>query len=174
MSVVLSLRDSRRAKCAALVFCLLSCVEPARPPAGEARAEFGIFYGGQVQERQEIPFEIDASKQMLGFRVQLSPPPREALDIRWELGMPGAGRPRRDSQGRLSRPRKTLLGQARWRIGEATFEQPLQLEPGEPLGLWNIRVLIGGRVVLDRPFVVYDAIARKRNAPAPFESDAGY
>jgi hypothetical protein len=136
--------------------------------------EFGIFYGGQVQERQQIPFEIDASKQKLGFRLQLHPAPREALDIRWELGMPGAGRPRRDSQGRLARPRKVVLGQARWRTGETKFEQPLQLTAGDPLGLWNIRVLVGGRVVLDRPFLVYDAVSRERRAPAPFESDAGF
>ena len=31
----------------------------------------------------------------------------------------------------------------------------------------------GSRVVLDRPFLVYDAQERSRNAPVPFAADAG-
>ncbi len=166
-------RAARLGRCVLLVLCLSACFERTRANDGEVRAQFGIFYGGQVQERQQIPFEIDAARQTFGFRLQLDPAPREALDIRWELAMAGAGRPRRDSQGRLARPRKVLLGQARWRPGENTFEQPLPLSAGDPLGLWSVRVLVGARVVLDRPFLVYDALERSRNRPPPFASDAG-
>jgi hypothetical protein len=158
---------------ALLVLCLCGCFERKRPHDGEVRPELGIFYGGQVQEAQEIPFELDASRQTFGFRLRLDPAPHQPLDIRWELAMAGAGRPRRDSQGRLARPRKVLLGQARWRPGESTFEQTLPLSAGDPLGLWSVRVLVGDRVVLDRPFLVYDALERSRNRPTPFDSDAG-
>jgi hypothetical protein len=173
LSCALVLRAARLTRRALLVFCLVACFERTRPNDGEVRAEFGIFYGGQVQERHQIPFEIDAARQTFGFRLQLDPAPGDALDIHWELAMAGAGRPRRDSQGRLARPRKVLLGQARWRPGETTFEQTLPLSAGDPLGLWSIRVLVGGRVVLDRPFLVYDALERSRNRPPPFDSDAG-
>lgn len=166
-------RSARLSRRALLALCVVACLERDRAKDGEVRAEFGIFYGGQVQEREQIPFEIDSARQTFGFRLQLDSAPRDALDIRWELAMPGAGRLRRDSQGRLARPRKVLLGQARWRPGETTFEQTLPLSAGDPLGLWSIRVLVGSRVVLDRPFLVYDALERSRNTPPPFASDAG-
>ena len=42
------------------------------------------------------------------------------------------------------------------------FDQLLPLDPGDPLGTWNIRVTFDERVVIDRPFLVYDAQARRR------------
>jgi hypothetical protein len=154
--------------------CGAACLERGEPSAPSVAAEFGIFYGGQVQERDQIPLDIDVTRQSQGFRLQIEPAPSEPLEIRWEVGMPGSGRPRRDSRGRLARPRKVLLGQARWRPGETLFEQSLPFSAGDPLGLWSVRVLVGSRVVLDRPFLVYDALERSRRAPLPFEADAGF
>ena len=150
----------------------LSCEAPGRPEPGVV-AEFGIFYGGQIQERQEIPAEVDRTRQLQGFRLRLEPPPAHPLEVRWELGMPGAGRFVQDSQGRRARPRRVQLGQARWRPGEAVFEQALPFLPGDPLGLWNIRVLVGSHVVMDRPFVVYDERSRNRRLRALAERDGG-
>jgi hypothetical protein len=137
-------------------------------------AEFGILYGGQVQERDELPFELDAAKQRQGFRLVQSPPPAQPLEVRWELGRPGRGRRVADSQGRRARPRQVQLGRAHFRPGEAVFEQVLPFEPDDPLGLWNIRVLIGDLVVIDRPFVVFDPNERARLREAAAESDAGW
>ena len=104
--------------------------------AGEGQpaisAEFGILYGGQVQEREEIPFELDRRRKPESWRAVT------------------------DSRGRSARPRRVQLGRARWRPGEAVFEQVLPFAPGDPPGLWNIRILCGSRAVLDRPFWVYD------------------
>ena len=36
------------------------------------------------------------------------------------------------------------------------------LEPGDPLGTWNIRVRLNAESVIDRPFLLYDADARQR------------
>lgn len=157
-----------------VAWVLSGCFERPSRQGPDFSSEFGVFFGGQVQQRKEIPFELDATRQTQGFRVRLEPPPKDPVEVRWELALPGAGRPRRDSQGRLARPRKVLLGQARWRPNEPVFEQALPFTPGEPLGLWSIRVLVGSRVVLDRPFWVYDADERSRGAPLPFESDAGF
>ena len=141
--------------------------------AGEGQpaisAEFGILYGGQVQEREEIPFELDRTRQLSGFRLRRSAPLDEALEIRWELGMPGSGRAVMDSRGRSARPRRVQLGRARWRPGEAVFEQVLPFAPGDPAGLWNIRILSGSRAVLDRPFWVYQPGRR----PPSEAADAG-
>lgn len=87
--------------------------------------------------------------------------------------MPGSGQRVADSQGRKARRRKAKLGQARWRPGETVFEQVLPFSPGDPLGLWNIRVLVGSRVVLDRPFLVYDPEERERRLRERREKDGG-
>jgi hypothetical protein len=68
---------------------LAACTAPSNAPAPGIRAEFGIFYGGQVQQRDEIPLSIDAARQRQGFRLTHTPPPAEALEVRWELGKPG-------------------------------------------------------------------------------------
>ena len=151
----------------------LCCKPSTGESAPEVLAEFGIFYGGQVQEREQLPFELDGTRQTQGFRLRLPSPPRQAIEVRWELGMPGSGQRVADSQGRKARPRKAQLGQARWRPGETVFEQALPFSPGDPLGLWNIRVLVGSRVVLERPFFVYDPAERERHLRERQERDGG-
>ena len=152
---------------------LCACTAPSGPPAREVRAEFGIFYGGQVQERDDVPFELDASRQRQGFRLVLSPPPAEPLEVNWELGRPGMGRRSVDAHGRKARPRQVQLGRAHFRPGEGTFEQVVTFSPEDPLGLWNIRVQLGAEVVIDRPFLVYDPVERARRSDSEARSDAG-
>lgn len=160
----------------ALLSCALlmlgSCA-PERRGSGRLEAEFGVFYGGQVQERRELPLVLDRSRQTHGFRLRMHPPPHGAREVRWEVALPGEGRWQRDSRGRLARPRKARLGRAAWRAGEPVFEQALHFSPGDPVGLWSVRVLLGDSVAIDRPFWVYDAADRARNAPEPFVGDAG-
>ena len=152
---------------------LAACTTPSHATAPGVRAEFGLFYGGQVQERDEIPLSLDTARQRQGFRLTYTPPPAQPLEVRWELGKPGQGRRTPDSQGRRGRPRPVELGRAHFRSGEPVFEQPLAFAPDDPLGLWNIRVLVGDRVVLERPFVVYDPVERARREQALAEADAG-
>jgi hypothetical protein len=130
-------------------------------PGADLRAEFGIFYGGQVQERQEIPLVLDRAQQLQGFRLQRAPPPAEPLTVRWELSKPGTGRRLRSPRG-FEVPRLVQSGQAEWRAGEPVFEQALPFAAGDPTGLWNLRVVYGDRAVLDRPFLVFDERARER------------
>lgn len=164
---------------AAFLFGLISslgsvaCEAPGASRARALSAEFGVLYGGQVQEREELPFELDPSRQRIGFRVAVRPAPEEALEVRWELGRPGAGRRVADSRGRKAKPRRVQLGRAHFRAGETTFEQPLAFSPGDPLGLWNIRVQLGSEVVIDRAFLVYDPAQRARQRAAFERSDAG-
>lgn len=157
--------------CAALATC--ACQSPAAAEA-TLEARFGIFYGGQVQERVEIPFEIDRARQLQGIRIDMQPPPREPHEVRWELSLP-TGRRRADARGRKALERRLRQGSQRMRPGEPRFEVALPFAVDDPLGLWNIRVLVGERVVIDRPFVVYDprqraaAVRRARAA-----EDAGF
>ena len=113
----------------------------------EERVLFGVLFGGQVQERKEIPFELDTSKQSVGFRIEARASDR-VRRIRWELTRPSSSG---DPTGRVTELGDTLLP-----ANQSSFEQVLRFEPGDPLGLHNIRILLDDRVVLDRPFVVYD------------------
>lgn len=168
-------RSARGPSLCALALALSSSCTPSADAAGAGIvAEFGVFYGGQVQERDEIPFSLDVSRQRQGFRLTHTPPPAEPLEVRWELGKPGRGRRVPDSQGRRARPRAVQLGRAHFRPGEPVFEQALPFTADDPLGLWNLRVLVGERVVLERPFVVYDAAQRARRERAAAEADAGF
>jgi hypothetical protein len=153
---------------------LVACEAPGEGAPPAMRAEFGILYGGQVQQRDEIPFELDTARQRQGFRLTQSPPATRALEVHWELGKPGKGRRQTDSRGRKARPRQVQLGRAHFRPGEALFEQVLPFFPDDPLGLWNIRVLVDNRVVIDRPFVVFDPVERTRRREAAEQSDAGW
>jgi hypothetical protein len=169
------LRATRPGAALGWLFVLLAaCAAPSNPGAPGIHAEFGIFYGGQVQERDEIPLSLDAARQRQGFRLTHTPPPAEPLEVRWELGKPGQGRRVPDGQGRRTRPRAVQLGRAHFRAGEPLFEQTLPFASDDPLGLWNIRVLIGDRAVLERPFVVYDPVERERREKAAAEADGGF
>jgi hypothetical protein len=150
-----------------------ACEAQGAAASVSADAEFGVFYGGQVQEREEIPLELDGARQTLGFRLTVSPPPGQALEVLWALGGPGVGKRVADGQGRKARPRQVRMGRAHFRPGEAVFEQPTPFAPGDPPGLWNIRVQLGEHVVLDRPFLVYDAVERARRQRDVSAADAG-
>jgi hypothetical protein len=151
----------------------LGCDSPKPAAVPRVAGEFGVFYGGQVQRRREIPMEIDRSRQSQGFRLRLDRPAETALEVRWELGLPGDGRLTRDDRGRKGKQRKVRQGSARWRPGEIVFERALALAAGDPLGLWNIRVLLGNNVVIDRPFLIVDRAERQRRRLVLEAADAG-
>ncbi|MET0410539.1 MAG: hypothetical protein ABW217_04560 [Polyangiaceae bacterium] len=165
-----------KARCrlgAGLVWLVLGvgCRAPADATPGVV-AKFGLFFGGQVQERSELPFELDRARQVQGFRIELEQPPAQALDVRWELSLPSS-KLAVDDQGRKAPARRTRSGQLSMRPGEPRLEQTLPFASDDPLGLWNIRVLLGDRVVIDRPFLVYDARARAAQIAERTKADAG-
>jgi len=134
-------------------------------------AEFGVFYGGQIQERDQIPFVMDESKQQQGFRLELTRPASESLEIRWELSRPGPvarGQTLPSPEARV-----TELGAATLSPGQQKFEKRFPFSAGDPLGMWNIRVTVGQHLAIDRPFTVYDAATRKRRRQAARAADAG-
>ena len=146
-----------------------SDLDPSAPDVESA--QFGIFFGGQIQARREIPFNLNAAKQRLGFRILFSEPPRVDTAIHWELTKPGPP----TGPEKLAKPgqRVTQLGQATIPRGSTRFDQDLSFAPGDPLGLWNLRVTLGNRVLIDRPFSVYDADARRAARRTLRKADAG-
>jgi hypothetical protein len=114
---------------------LLVACEAVAPVSGAV----GVFYGGQVQELERI--EVDPLRaQTFGFRVDL-PEPSRGRDhaLRWEVVRPGPAGRRVTQVGELSIP-----------AGRAQLEQALPVDLREATGLYNVRVLVDGQIVIDR------------------------
>jgi hypothetical protein len=125
------------------------------------RAQFGVFFGGQVQEREQIPFDLDPARQQQGIRIVFSHPLTRVVHVSWEIDRPlraggAAAHARREPDRAVDR------GAADVAIGQTRFETLLPFKPGDALGTWNVRVLIDGRLVIDRRFLVYDPKDRAR------------
>lgn len=152
-----------------VVLGLFAACKPT-PQSPFERAEFGVVFGGQIQERSEVPFELDATKQTLGFVVQLREPLRTPTSLHWELSKPGPL-----GAGRLADPlnRRVELFDAPVPAGQTQIQKAVNLEPGDSLGLWNIRVTLGDQLAIDRAFMVFDPATRTRKQrPSPVV-DAG-
>jgi len=169
-------RRGRRRQFAALVVVAatwllgLGCEKRTPNPGLVAEAKFGVWFGGQIQEREEIPFELDQGKLRLGMRLDFARPlPREMV-VRWELDMPGSSRRVRDRKGRIGKGRLVRIAEATVPAGRERFDQLVPFEPGDPLGTWNIRVTFDEHVVIDRAFLVFDEAARRRR----MQRDAGH
>src|SRR5262245_25988250 len=144
---------------------LLAC-QPNKPRPLVSRAQFGVFFGGQVQERTEIPFQLDRSKLAFGFRIEFSEPLAREVRLAWELDRPA---PARTARQRSNPERIVKLGETNARVGQPSFDQPLAFQPGDALGTWKIRVSVDTETVIDKSFVVYDPVARARAR----EADSG-
>lgn len=153
-------------KALVLPLCLLLVVGCHREKTerGGPKASFGVVFGGQIQERRQIPFELDSTKQTLGFRIDFDEPVNADTKVEWRLYRPSLHKTdgRRGEATPTGEPSVGEEGMAVVRGGEKRFEQGVSFHPGDPLGLWNARLVVDGRIVLDRPFEVYDAAAREK------------
>lgn len=146
----------------ATLLAIYACSCRKAPPAPlVARAEFGVFFGGQVQEREAIPFQLDRSKLSFGFRIDFSEPLERPVKVAWELERPAIGRAARRPDDRIAE-----LSEASARIGQKRFDQVLAFQPGDPLGTWTIRIDVDSARVVDRSFRVYDPHVRPSDAGA--------
>ncbi|HEV8550244.1 MAG TPA: hypothetical protein VGQ57_14470 [Polyangiaceae bacterium] len=127
---------------------LFACDRSPRPP--EVRATFGVFFGGQIQDRQTIPLILDRARQSVGVRLEFAEPPAADRRVEWELDRPAGKKPGDTS-------RVVAFGQARARAGEAVLDVPLAFQPNDRPGTWRVRVVLDGQRVLDRAFTVTPA-----------------
>lgn len=140
----MSLWFRRQLGLAALALATAGCSKQAEPKP--ARASFGVFFGGQLQEREEIPLILDRARQSIGVRVEFREPPERAEDVSWELEKPGSGKD--------GGPGIVDYGAARTRPGEPVLDIPLAFRPGDRLGNWRVRVSFRRQSLLDRGFRV--------------------
>ena len=151
-----------------MVATLASACDRSRDHDAAGTAKFGVFFGGQIEERRDIPFELDPSKQTQGFRIDFGTPLAKDAEIAWTIDMPGGAQTAKPARTKnalhAEAHRKSISGRATVRAGLSRFDQVTPFEPGDPLGLWNARVIVGGKVLIDRPFEVYDRGERLRAA----------
>lgn len=139
-----------------VLWCVALTLSCDREPSVTADARFGIVYGGQLQERTEVPFELNATKQSQALRVTLNEAASEVVHVQWEVTKPGT----------KDKPQTTEIQHASIAPGTEQLERVIAFVPGDPLGVWNLRVEVtypNGEqsLVLDRPFNVYDAAERR-------------
>jgi hypothetical protein len=123
-------------------------------------AQAGVFFGGQVSERTEIPFELDETRQTQGFRLTFTEPLPRAATVQWELDVPASaeGAQRAGSSSRTKRTMTAVVP-----TGARDFEQRIALSPTDHTGTWNLRVRFDSVPVLDRPFRLFVAARRDRD-----------
>jgi hypothetical protein len=132
---------------------LVGCEKPNDAPALDAK--FGVFFGGQVQEREELPLVLDRTRQSHGIRLDFREPPERPLRIAWEIEKPTPSK--LEDAGRL-----VEYGETRTRPGEERLEIPLAFRQNDRPGSWRVRVTVADRLVLDRPFRVVPPVPPRR------------
>jgi hypothetical protein len=130
------------------------------PESVVQEAEFGVFFGGQVQELKEIAKELDPARQQHGIRLSFRAPLTRDLKVVWELSLPAA-------EKAPASPRAAVVGEAVARAGESRFDVPLAFRPSDPLGLWHAKVTADGAVVIDRDFSVVAPPPPPKPTPRP-------
>ncbi len=139
---------SRVAALAAALWALACHATPEAPPV---HARFGVFFGGQVQEREEIPLILDRARQSLGIRLEFTTAPAAPERVTWELEKPRA------TKSGASVGSVVDYGEARTRPGEPVLDVPLAFREGDRPGAWRVRVALDCKNVLDRGFKVIPA-----------------
>lgn len=139
---------TRRAAVAALVVlaahAVIGCAKPEKPPG--VRARFGVFFGGDVQEREDLPLVFDRSRQTHGIRIDFDQAPSSPLRVAWEIEKPGSAR---DGGGGL-----VDYGEVKTRPGSRTLDIPIAFRQGDKPGPWRVRVTLEEKPLLDRAFRV--------------------
>lgn len=134
---------------AGLLLLAMACGRAS--PSDVKEAEFGVFFGGQVQELKEIAKELDPGRQQLGFRLTFRAPLAQDVPVTWELSLPATDKG----------PRAALVGQATAKAGQSVLEVPLAFRPTDPLGSWHAKLTAAEKVVIDRDFQLVAASPQK-------------
>lgn len=139
-----------------LALSLLACQRV--PKRAVREAEFGVFFGGQVQELKEIEKQLDPARQRVGFRLTFEAPLARVTSVAWELSLPVAEK---------GGPRAALVGEVSAKLGQTSLDVPLAFRPSDPLGSWHAKVTVDGVAVIDRDFTLVAPPPVPKSAPKP-------
>lgn len=139
---------TRRELCA-LTLSLAGTACPSREDPDLEKVEFGVLYGGDIQDRAVIPLDLDPSRQELSLRVTFRAPLTRERAVSWELERPTA---QRSSDGGMLFAAE--LGELKPGPGARRAEAKIAFRRGDLPGTWRLSVRLDGRVVLQRSFTV--------------------
>jgi len=128
------------------------CNKPSDPSLVK-EAEFGVFFGGQVQELTQLTKELDPGRQRHGFRLTFREPLPKDVAVAWEISHPVPAR---------GGPRPASVGEVTAKAGLGVLDVPLSFRPSDPAGTWHAKVTADGKPVIDRDFVVLEPGGRAR------------
>lgn len=148
--------------CALVALGLLSCTPKSDSDPLVERASFGVFFGGQIQDRKELPFELDPVKQQQGIRIDFRAPLTRSVKVAWEIARPLAAKVTKADVGNAE---VVEVGHVAARVGEARLDIPVSFRQGQVLGTWHVRVRVDARAVIDRDVLVFDARERREREP---------
>ncbi len=134
--------------CALTCFCLqLGCDREISSSDLPVKAQAGIFFGGQVQNRSEWPLILDKSRQTQGFRLEFRQALKESAQINWEVVHPPVLTKRHGSaSGDPMSSTFTVTVPA----GTERFDQLIPFSDNDRPGEWKLRVVVNGRNVLSK------------------------
>ncbi len=138
---------------AGIALSALACEQGAVSGRLIQEARLGVFFGGQIQQREEVARVFDET-QSQGFRIVFREPLQESKRVHWELVLP--------PKSGAAEVVVSKLGDVTVPAGRREIDQIFRFEPGDPLGLWNVRVLVDDELVIDRAWLVFDAAARRQ------------
>lgn len=130
--------------------CGTACDSWATPRPPEIKVEVGVFFGGQLQKRNQWPLVLDTTRQTQGFRVVLRDPLSAEAPLSWELA-----RPRMDSKRRLQQI--TSQYQATLPVGTKTSDQLIPFDEADRPGTWRLKIMLRNQQVFSGPLEVQRA-----------------
>lgn len=139
----------------ALGACMFLGCRGEKADSDVERVEFGVPFGGDIQDRKQIPLDLESHE--LALRVTFRAPLTHERALAWELERPSTLRGA--DGGSLF---AAELGEARVSPGERSAEAKLAIRRGDLPGPWRIRVRLDGRTLLDRKFEVTEPPREKR------------
>lgn len=115
------------------------------------RAQAGIFFGGQVQNRSEWPLVLDGARQTQGFRLEFKQPLREPAQLTWEIIRPAIPAKRHSSSSANPASSSATVTVP---AGTERFDQLIPFSDSDRPGEWKLRVSVNGANVLSKPITV--------------------
>lgn len=125
---------------------LLACDKHAATRS-QITAKAGIFYGGQIQNRNDWPLVIDATRQNQGFRLEFAAPLSKPASVAWDVVRPASRKKgHSDNRDGTAAPLFSAVVPA----GSERFDQIIAFTESDRPGGWKLRVTVDGTTVLER------------------------
>ncbi len=115
------------------------------------KAQVGIFFGGQIQNRTEWPLVLDETRQTQGFRIDFGQVLRQPAQLTWNIVRP-AVKPRRHA----SSPNESAVSSFEVTVpaGTERLDQLVRFNDGDRPGEWKLHVAVNGISVVDHSIQV--------------------